>query len=151
LNAKQDFSFVTKAPCQTLSHGVEVLFLLQRISEKLAQFRVNGVWVIVAQKSEAGVDLLLEQFAIDAREGREDLNERGQEVWALDDSSWFALNPAEYVPALCLEASGESKRTFESTLHAPGAGWRRNRFHLPSPYREAQANAILCSMGCGEN
>ena len=151
MNAKQDFPFVTQAPGQTLSHGVEVLFLLQRITEKLAQFRVNGVWVIVAQKSEAGVDLLLEQFAIYAREGCEDLNERGQEVWPLDDSSWFALNPAEDVPAFCLEACGESKRTLESALHASGAGWRRNRFHLPLLYREAQANAMLCSIGCGEN
>jgi hypothetical protein len=113
-----------------LSHGVEVLFLLQSIAEQLAELGVNGIRVVITQKAEAGVDLLLEQFAIDAGEGCEDLDQRRQEVWAFDDGAGFPLDSAKNVPALRLEAGGESKRALESALHATRARWRRSRFHF---------------------
>jgi hypothetical protein len=47
-----------------LRHGVEILFLLQRVSEQLTELRVNGIGVIVTEKSKTGVDLLLEQFPV---------------------------------------------------------------------------------------
>ena len=129
LNPKQNLAFVTQAAGQTLSHGVEVLLLLESIAEQLTQFRVNGIWVVITQKAEARIDFLLEQFAIDAGEGCEDLNQCGQEVWGLDDGAGFPLDSAKNVPALRLEARGESKRALESALHATRARWRRSRFH----------------------
>ena len=130
LNPKQNLAFVAQATGQTLSHGVEILLLLQRIAEQLAQLGVNGIWVVITQKAEAGVDLLLEQFAIHAGEGGEDLDQRRQEVGSLDDGAGFSLDSAKNVPAFRLEAGGESKRSFESALHATRARWRRSRFHF---------------------
>ena len=76
LNPQQNLAFVTQAAGQTWSHGVEVLLLLQRITEQLAELRINGIRVVITQKAEARIDLLLEQFAIDAGEGCEDLDQR---------------------------------------------------------------------------
>ena len=130
LNPKQNLAFVTQAAGQTLSHGVEILLLLQRIAEQLTQFRVNGIRVVITQKAEAGVDLLLEQFAIHTGECCEDSDQRREEVGPLDDGAGFALDSAKNVPALRLEAGSESKRSFESALHATRARWRRSRFHF---------------------
>ena len=124
LNPKQNLAFITQAAGQTLSHGVEVLLLLQRIAEQLAELGVNGIRVVITQKAEARIDLLLKQFAIDAGEGCEDLDQCRQEVWGLDDGAGFPLDSAKNVPALRLDAGGESKRSFESALHATRARWR---------------------------
>ena len=47
LNAEKDFAFVTQAAGQTLSHGVEILLLLQSIAEQLAELGVNGIRVVI--------------------------------------------------------------------------------------------------------
>jgi hypothetical protein len=51
--------------------------LLERVAEKFAEFGINSVRIVVAQEAEARVDFLLEEFAVHAREGGEDLDECG--------------------------------------------------------------------------
>ena len=75
LHAEQDFSLVAQLAGKFLGHLVEVLPLVQSAPEEVAQFGIHRLRIVVAQEAQAGVDLLLHQFAIHTRKCREHLDE----------------------------------------------------------------------------
>ena len=82
LDAEEDLAVLAQLVPQLPRHGPEVLLFVQSLAEKLAQFGINRLGIVVTQEPEAGVDLLLEQFAVHPRETGKDLDEQGKQVRA---------------------------------------------------------------------
>jgi len=70
--------------------GVEVLLFVQCFAEELPQLGVDGIRVIITQKAEAGINLLLQHFPVHLRKCRKDFDQCRQQVWRLGDRTWFA-------------------------------------------------------------
>ena len=82
LDAEENLAVFAQLVPQLPGHGPEVLLFVQGLAEKLAQFGVDRLGIVVAQESEARIDFLLEEFAVHARETGQHLDEQGEKVRA---------------------------------------------------------------------
>ena len=70
----------------------------------LAQFRVNGIRIIVAEESQARIDFLLDQLAVHTRKGGQHLDQCWQKVRGFRDRSGLAQEASQHAPAARLNA-----------------------------------------------
>ena len=80
LNAQHDLALGAQLRAKFLRHGREILLLVKRLPEQLAQLRINSLRIIVTQKSEARVDFFFEQNTIRLRKTGQDLDQQRQQV-----------------------------------------------------------------------
>ena len=64
LNAEHDLALGRELRAQLLRHRRQILLLVKRLPEKLAQLGINRFRIIVAQKSQTRVDLFFQQNAV---------------------------------------------------------------------------------------
>ena len=88
LDAEQDLPVIAQFEGELGSHDSQILLLLERLPEEPPQLGIDGLRIVVAQESEAGIDFLLEHLAVDAREGGKHLDQGRQEIRALRDRLW---------------------------------------------------------------
>src|SRR4029450_10745001 len=86
LNPEHDFALRAQLQAEFLRHRGQALRLIKRLSKQLSQLRVNRLRIIVTQKTEARVDLFLQQNTVCFGETRQHLNQQGQQVWPLRDT-----------------------------------------------------------------
>ena len=101
-------------------HHREVLLLVKRLTEELAQLRVNRLRVVVTQEAKAGVDLLLEEDAIGFREARQHLDEKRQKIRTLRHAAWLAQRTPHPAPALPLHPIGERRHALHGAIDLIG-------------------------------
>ena len=85
---------VLNCSAELLRHRGEILLLVKRLPKQLPQLGVNRLRIIVTQKTEARVDLFLEQNTVCFGETRQHLDQQGQQVWPLRDAARLAQSPA---------------------------------------------------------
>jgi hypothetical protein len=107
LNTEHDLAIGAKLRGKLLGHRREILLLVKRLAEELAQLGVNCFRIIVTKEPETGVDLLLEQDAVCLRKTGQHLDEEGQKIWPLRDAARLAQSPPHPSPAPPLDAIGK--------------------------------------------
>ena len=66
LDAEENLAVLAEFAAKFPRHGREIGALVQGLAEKLAEFRIDRLGIVVAEKAKARIDFLLEQFAIHA-------------------------------------------------------------------------------------
>ena len=110
LDPEHDLALLGKLGGKLLGHGHEVVLLIERLAEELAQFRVNGFRVIVAQEAQRGVDFLLQHDAVHLREGGQHLDEQRQQVGRLQHGARLAHGPPGKLAGGALEPIGHRRK-----------------------------------------
>src|SRR5437667_3416204 len=94
LHPEHDLALGAQLRAELLRHGGEVLLLVKRLPKQLSQLGVNRFRIIVAEKTEARVDLFLEYNTISFGETREYLDQQGQQIWPLRNTARLPQRPA---------------------------------------------------------
>ena len=145
LDTEEDFPVVAQFPFELPRRLREVGLLPQGLLEKLAQFRVDRLGIVVAQKTEARVDLLLDQLAVDARETGENLDEQRKQVRTLRDRARTAHGAAEERFAGAPRAVKITQRSLESARESDRPLFRH--WHGREISRPASRPQSLCARG----
>ena len=88
---------VLSSAASFLAIDAQVLVLVERLAKELAQFRIDRLRVVVAQKTERGIDFLFEHLAVGLGKGRQHLDEQREQVRALGHRPRLAHQTAAHV------------------------------------------------------
>lgn len=95
LDSEEDLSFLAQLSPELTGHRPEVLFLAESLAKKLPQFRVDGLRVVVAEETKAGINFFLKEFPVDSGETGQNFDEERKEVGALCHGAWSAQGPTQ--------------------------------------------------------
>ena len=109
LNAEHDLALSRQLRAQLLRHRRQILLLVKRLPEKLAQLGINGLGIVVTQKSKTRVDFLLQQNAVGLGKARQHLDEQRQQVRPFRNTARLAQGAPHQAPALAPHAIRERR------------------------------------------
>lgn len=95
MDTKHELAFFREFRGEVFRDRFEVLLFVESLLEELAEFRIDGIRVVVAQEAEAQIDFLFDGRAVEVGEGREYLDEGSQESVAIGDRSRLFAEAAE--------------------------------------------------------
>lgn len=121
LHSQKDLTLVIEIYGELLGNRVEILLFVQGLSEELAQLRIDGVRIIVAEESKAGIDLSFEQLALDSGKRRKHLDERREQIGTLSDCARLTHETTHHPAARRPGSGGEKKEAFNPALGASGS------------------------------
>ncbi len=107
LHSEHDLAIGAELGRQFLRHRGQVLLLVKRLPEELAQLRVDRFRVIVAKEPKARIDFFLEQNAVRLRKARQHLDEKRQQIRPLGNAARFAQSATHPAPASPLDPVGK--------------------------------------------
>ena len=116
LHAEHDLAIGAELGRQLLRHRGEILLLVKRLPEELAQLRVDRFRIIVTKEPKARVDLFLEQNAVRLRKARQHLNEQRQQIRPLRNAARFAQGAAHPAPAPPLDPVGKRSHALHGAV-----------------------------------
>ena len=97
LDAKENLAVGAELRVELGRHRVQVRLLVQRLPELFPQLRVNGLGIVVPHETQAGIDLLLQELAVQAAETRQHADEQRHEVRSIGSIERAAKHPANPV------------------------------------------------------
>ena len=106
--------------------------LLERLSEKFPQFRIDSLRVIVAQEAKAGVDFLFQHFAVNPGEGSQHLDQGRKQVGGFGNGLRLASDASPSFFEGVLQTRSSTKDTVERedgppSLHGGRSDWWRRQ------------------------
>ena len=100
LDAEHDFALGRQLHAQLLRHRRQILLLVKRLPEKLAELGINGFGIIVPQKSKTRVNFFFQQDAVGFGKTRQHLDQHRQQVRTFRNAARLAQRAPHQAPAL---------------------------------------------------
>ena len=92
----------------------QVVLFIERLAKKLPQLGVNRLWIIVAQKAERRINLILEHHAIDLGKSRQHFDQQWQQVRPFADGPRFAHRAPRQFPRAAAKPVTERRQTADA-------------------------------------